>query len=163
MSVDRWDPFREVVTLRDAMNSLLQESFVRPGGGIAAGLAAAPLDVSETEGEFVVKASLPGVRPDDVQITVHGDTVTLRGEAKAEEDKAGQTWHLRERRTGTFTRSIALSTPIDADRAVAHFEHGVLTLTLPKSAAGQPKQIKVGGGAGAPPPGPGRGPGRAAP
>jgi HSP20 family protein len=155
MAIERWNPFHEAVSLRDAMNSLLQESFVRPGGTLAAGGSAIlPLDVTETEGEFVVKASLPGVKPDDVQITVHGDTVTLRGETRAEEDKAGQTWHLRERRYGTFQRSLALATPIDSDRATAQFEHGVLTLTLPKSEAARPKQIKVGKG------GPGSQPGQ---
>ena len=149
MALERWDPFRDVVSLRDAMNSLFQESFVRPGGASAGGAAAAamlPVDICENEDAFVVKAPLPGVKPEDVQITVHGDTVSLRGDIKAEEDRAGHTWHVRERRTGSFQRSFALSTPIDSDRATAHFEHGVLTLTLPKSAAAKPKQIKIGGG-----------------
>ena len=146
MAIERWDPFREVVSLRDAMNSLLQESFVRPGGEPrAGGFATLPLDVAETENEFVVKASLPGIKPEDVQITVHGDTLTIRGESKAEEEKQGQTWHLRERRSGAFQRSLSLATPIDADKANARFEHGVLTLTLPKSEQARPKQIKIGG------------------
>jgi HSP20 family protein len=146
MAIERWDPFREVVSLRDAMNSLLQESFVRPGGvPEAGGLATLPLDVTETEGEFVVKASLPGAKPEDVQITIHGDTLTIRGESKAEEEKKGQTWHLRERRYGSFQRSLSLATPIDADKANAQFEHGVLTLTLPKAEQARPKQIKISG------------------
>jgi HSP20 family protein len=147
MAIERWDPFREAVSLRDAMNTLLQESFVRPGGVPAqGGYATLPLDVSETEGEFVVKAALPGVKPDDVQITVHGDTLTIRGEIKAEEDKKGEHWHLRERRFGAFQRSVSLSTPVDSDKAQAHFENGVLTLTLPKSESARPRQIKIGGG-----------------
>jgi HSP20 family protein len=146
MSVERWDPFRESVSLRDAMNALLQESFIRPGNFLAQnGAAAVPLDVAETENEFVVKASLPGLRPEDVQITVHGDTVMIRGESKAEEEKTGQHWHLRERRCGAFQRSVTLSTPIDADKAGAHYEHGVLTLTLPKADEARPRQIRVGG------------------
>jgi HSP20 family protein len=146
MSIERWEPFREMVSLRDAMNSLLQESFVRPGTASGAGgLATLPLDVRETETEFVVKGSLPGIKPEDVQITVHGDTVTIRGETKAEEEKKGQTWHLRERRHGTFQRSVSLATPIDSDKAHAKFEHGVLTLTVPKSEKARPKQIKVNG------------------
>lgn len=80
MAIERWDPFREMVSLRDAVNSLLQESFVRPGGVPGAGgPTTLPLDVAETENEFVVKASLPGIKPEDVQITVHGDTLTIRG------------------------------------------------------------------------------------
>jgi HSP20 family protein len=146
MTIERWDPFREAVSLRDAMNTLLQESFVRPGGMAAPnGYAPLPLDISETQDEFVVKAALPGVKPDDVQITVHGDTLTIRGESKAEEEKKGEHWHLRERRFGSFQRSLSLSTPVDPDRAEARHEHGVLTLTLPKSEAAKPRTIRVGG------------------
>ena len=104
MAIERRELFRDIVSLRDAMNTLLQESFVQPGGPGAKALASLPLDVSETESEYVVKASLPGIKPGDVQITVHGDTLTIRGETKAEEEKKGQTWHLRERRHGSFRR-----------------------------------------------------------
>jgi HSP20 family protein len=146
MAIERWDPFREMVSLRDAMGSLLQESVVRPGAAWGAGgPASLPLDVHETENEFVVKGSLPGIKPEEVHITVHGDTVTIRGETKADEEKKGQTWHLRERRHGMFQRSVSLATPIDSDKAQAKFEHGVLTLTLPKSEKARPKQIKVTG------------------
>jgi len=146
MTIERWDPFREAVSLRDAMNTLLQDSFVRPGGPSApAAYATLPLDVSEAEDAFVVQASLPGIKPEDVQITVHGDTLTIRGESKAEEEKKGEHWHLRERRFGTFQRSVALATPVDPDRAQARYDHGVLTLTLPKSEAARPRQIKIGG------------------
>jgi HSP20 family protein len=145
MAIQPWDPFREMVSLRDAMNSLLQESFVHPSGMPSDGGAATlPLDVSETENEFVVKASLPGLRPEDVQITAHGDTLTIRGETKAEEEKKGAHYHLRERRFGRFQRAIRLTAPIIADKAQAHFENGVLTLTVPKAEKAKPKQIKVG-------------------
>jgi HSP20 family protein len=148
MAIERWDPFHEAISLRDAVNSLFQDSFVRPGGmPVQSGLSALPLDVSETENEFVVKASLPGIKPDDVQITVHGDTLTIRGESKVEEERKGEHWHFRERRSGVFQRSLSLSAPIDSDKAQADFEHGVLTLTLPKSESAKPRQIKVGGAA----------------
>src|SRR4051812_7547127 len=146
MAIERWEPYREVISLRDAMNSLLQQSFVRPGSLSAPdGHDTPPLDVSETEDEFVVKAALPGIKPEDVQITVQGDTLTIRGECKAEEEKKGEHWHLRERRFGAFQRSVALATPVNSDQAQAHYEHGVLTLTLPKSEAAKPRQIKIGG------------------
>lgn len=81
MAIERWDPFREVVSLRDAMSPLLQESFVRPGSMPATGgPATLPLDVAETATEFVIKPSLPGIEPEDVQIIVHGGTLTIRGE-----------------------------------------------------------------------------------
>jgi HSP20 family protein len=145
MALGRWEPFQDVVSLRDAVNSLLQESFVRSGGERAGG-PFLPLDVAENDNEFIVKASLPGVKPEDVQITVHGDTVSIRGEAKEDEEKKGQNWLLRERRHGSFQRSFAVPAPIDPDKARAHFEHGVLTLQLPKAETAKPKQIKVGGG-----------------
>ena len=144
MALERWDPFREAVSLRDAMSSLLQESFIRPGGMSAhEGVATLPLDIGETEEEYVVKASLPGVKPEEVQITVHGDTLTIRGTSKAEEEKKGHTWHLRERRFGMFQRSVTLASPVNSDRAQAHYDNGVLTLTLPKSEEAKPRQIKI--------------------
>jgi HSP20 family protein len=146
MAIDRWDPFREAVSLNDAMNALLRESYIRPGSGVPGqqGPGLLPLDISENENEFVVKASMPGVKPEDVQITVHGDTLTIQGETRAEEEKKGQRWHLRERRFGQFQRSLSLATPVDSDKAQATFEHGVLTLTLPKSEQAKPRQIKIG-------------------
>ena len=147
MTIERWDPFREMVSLRDAVNSLFQDSYVRPGGlgaaGAEAGVAPLPLDVRETADAFVVQASLPGVRPEDVEVTVHGDTLTIRGERKAEEERQGETWHLRERRAGSFRRMLTLTVPVDADRATAEHDHGVLTLRLPKAESARPKQIKV--------------------
>ncbi|HEX8199908.1 MAG TPA: Hsp20/alpha crystallin family protein [Isosphaeraceae bacterium] len=152
MASDRWDHFRDVVSLRDAVNSLLQESFVRPGGGVASaegGPARLPLDIAETQNEFIVQASLPGIKPEDVQITIHGDTLMIRAESQAEPEKPGQTWHVRERRVGTVQRSVSLATPIRSDKAQATFEHGVLTLTLPKAEEAKPRQIKIGGASGA--------------
>ena len=95
MTIERWDPFREMVSLRDAVNSLLQESFVPPTGARAERGAVAftlPLDVTEWENDFVVKASLAGVKPEDVQTTILGDTLTIRGESKADEERKGQNW-----------------------------------------------------------------------
>jgi HSP20 family protein len=145
MAIQRWEPFREMISLRDAVNSLLQESFIRPTGLPADGGAAMlPLDITENENEFIIKASLPGVRPEDVQITARGDTLTIRGEMKAEEEKKDEHYHLRERRFGQFQRTIVLPAPINADQAKSEFENGVLTLTLPKAEEAKPKQIKLG-------------------
>ena len=146
MTIERWEPFREMISLREAMNSLLAESFVRPGGAPAhepLGAAPLPLDVSETESDFVIKASLPGIKPEDVKITIHGETLTIRGESRMEEEQKGTHWHLRERRVSSLARSLSLRAPINADAAIAHFDHGVLTLTLPKTAEAKPKVISV--------------------
>jgi len=145
MTIERWHPFREMVSLRDAVNSLLQESFVQPSDARPERGAATftlPLDVTEAENDFVVRASLPGIKPEDVQTTVLGDTLTIRGESKVEEEN-GHHWRLQERRSGSFQRSVSMGTPINADMASAQFENGVLTLTLPKSEQARPKQIKV--------------------
>ncbi len=146
MTIERWDPFREMVSLRDAVNSLLQESFVpptvaRPERGTAA--FTLPLDVTEWENDFVVMASLPGIKAEDVQTTILGDTLTIKGESKADAEHKGQNWLVRERRFGSFQRSVSLGTPINAEKASAQFENGVLTLTLPKSEQARPKQIRI--------------------
>jgi len=146
MTIERWDPFREMVGLRDAVNSLLRESFVPPNGARSERGAAAftlPLDITEAENDFMVRASMPGIKPEDVQTTILGDTLTIRGESKAGAQQKGQNWLVRERRSGSFQRSVSLGTPINADKASAQFEQGVLTLTLPKSEQARPKQIKV--------------------
>jgi HSP20 family protein len=147
MATERWYPFLEMVSMRDAVNSLIQGGFAQHDGAWVDRGAATftlPLDVTEAAEEFVVKASLPGIRPEDVQTTILGDTLTIRGESKAEEEN-GHSWLLRERRSGSFQRSLRMDTPIDADRASAQFEDGVLILTLPKSEQARPKQIKLVG------------------
>jgi len=120
MTIERWDPFREMVGLRDAVNSLLRESFVPPNGARSERGAAAftlPLDITEAENDFMVRASMPGIKPEDVQTTILGDTLTIRGESKAGAEQKGQNWLVRERRSGSFQRSVSLGTPINADKA----------------------------------------------
>ena len=106
MTLTRWSPAAEMVSLRDAMNSLFQESFVQPNGARSdegATNATLPLDITEGENDFVVTASLPGIKPEDVQTTVLGDTLTIRAESKAIGEQKGQNWLVRERRTGSFS------------------------------------------------------------
>jgi HSP20 family protein len=147
MTIERWDTSRDMVSLRDAVNFLFQESYVQPTSGArserGAATVALPLDVTEGENDFVVTASLPGINPEDVQTTVLGDTVMIKAESKTNAEKKGENWLMRERRTGSFQRSVSLGTPINSDKASAKFEHGVLTLTLPKSEQARPKQIKL--------------------
>ena len=146
MTIERWNPFGEMVSLRDAVNSLFQESLVPPSGARperGATTFTLPLDITEAEDDFVVTASMPGIKPEDVQTTVLGETFTIRGESKVDEEQKGHNWLVRERRAGSFQRSVNLGTPIDADKASAQFENGVLTLTLPKSEQARPKQINI--------------------
>jgi len=148
MTIERWHPFLEMASLRDAMDSMLKETFVQPNDARSERGAATftlPLDVTESENDFVVQASLPGIKPEDVETTVLGDTLTVRGESRVAEENS-HNWLLRERRSGSFQRSVSMGTSINADMASAQFENGVLTLTLPKSEQARPKQIKVIGG-----------------
>ena len=141
-SIVRWDPFREMMSLRDVMDRLVDDAFVRPTSGL--GMLHAPaVDVIENEDEVVVKASLPGVRSDDINISITGDMLTIRGEAKSERDEEKDNYILRERRFGSFSRSLALPTSVVADKAKAEFENGILTLSLPKAEEVKPKTITV--------------------
>jgi HSP20 family protein len=142
MSISRWEPFKEFMSLRQAMDRLFEDSFVRPTrlweGASGAYL---PLDVYTTKDAVVIRASVPGVNPDDVEITVEGNTVTLRGETKAPMEDGS--YLLQEQRYGPFARSIDLGIPVQADKAEAAFRDGVLTLTIPKAEEIKPKIIRV--------------------
>jgi HSP20 family protein len=148
----------DMISLRSAMDRLLNESFV-PGqmrsfwseAANGAGQAALPLDVYVTSDEVVVLAAVPGMNPEDIRITIDKNTLTLAGElanvADSEEAK-GATWYLHELPYGSFERSLTLPMALDASRGEATFENGMLRLTLPKAESEKPKQIKVkvGGG-----------------
>ena len=147
--ITRYDPFREALSLRDAMDRLFQESVVRPNGWAAP--TSVPVDVHETEHGYTVEASLPGWKPEDVNITFQDATLTISGqyneqpEPQAQNGQNGKSWHLRERRFASFSRSFTFPTSIDPDKTEATFENGILNLTLPKAESAKPRQIKIGG------------------
>jgi HSP20 family protein len=141
----RWDPFAELEQMRRSMDRVFGE--FRPyrlAADIGTEFGYVPLDVTEADDHFEVKASLPGVKPEEVDVQVHGDVVTIKGETKAETEEKEKNWLRRERRYGAFARTFKLPTEIDAKKAKADFEDGVLVLTLPKSETARPKSIKVG-------------------
>ena len=138
----RWEPMREMMTLREAMDRLFDDAFTRPLS--MSGVSAAPaIDMYQTEDEVVVKATLPGLTAEDVDITVTGETLTLRGEYKQETEKKQATYHIREQRSGSFERSILLPTDVKADKASATFENGVLTIAMPIAEEVKPKSITI--------------------
>lgn len=142
MSIQRWDPWRDIVSLREAMNSLLEESFVRPRVG-AMPTAGMPLDLRENETTYIVETALPGAKPENVDISILGDSLRITAEVRDEGERSGEKWLVRERRFGRFERSITLPTHVKADEATADFRDGVLTITLPKADAARPRAIPV--------------------
>ena len=142
-NLTRWEPMREMMTLREAIDRLFDDAFTRPINLRDGGWSAPAVDMYQTDDEVVVRAALPGFKADEVQINVTGDVLTLRGEVKQEEEKNDKAWHIREHRWGSFERSIALPTDVKADKAVADFENGILTITLPKAEEVKPKTITV--------------------
>jgi len=142
----RWEPFKDMMSLREAMNRLFEDSFIRPSAwplpfeGETVGM---PVDVIEGKDNVVVKASVPGLKPEDIDVSITGDTLTIKGETKSEEKVEQGSYIRQERRYGKFERSLQLPSLVVADKADAKFEHGVLTLTLPKAEEVKPKTIKV--------------------
>lgn len=143
MALARWDPFREMISLREAMDRLFEESFVWPPLAPLRTRGTLAVDVRETDDAFIINASVPGLKPEDLNINVVGDTVTISGEIKEETKEEEASYIYRERRFGSFTRTVTLPTTLDPDKAEAVIENGVLTLTIPKAEAAKPKAIKV--------------------
>jgi HSP20 family protein len=144
-NITRFDPFSDMITLRQAMDRLFEDSFVSPLTlrGFNGDAAAPALDVHQTPDEIVVTAALPGVKPDDVDITITGQTLSIRGEMKADETINRDQYLYRERRYGTFHRQLQLPVRVQGDAASADFEDGVLTLRIPKAEEVKPRQIQV--------------------
>lgn len=145
MSIIRWEPFSELMSLRQAMDRLMEDSFVRPSTLFREMLGGEyfPVDMYQTDNDVVVKASLPGVSPENVEISITGDTLTIKGEIKQEQETKREHYFRQERRYGSFSRSLTIPTMVQTDKAEAVFEHGVLTLTIPKAEEIKPKTIKV--------------------
>lgn len=144
-SIVRFEPFRDFVSLRDAMDRLFEDSFISPRSGFLAPLTGGnlPLDIYETDQDVVVKASMPGVKSEDVEVSVVGDTLTIKGETKSESEVEDGCYYCHERRQASFQRTVTLPSVTVPDKAEAKMENGVLTLTLPKAEEVKPKSIKV--------------------
>jgi HSP20 family protein len=134
-----------MMTLRDEFDRLFDDrvawprsEWQMPGWGL-------DLDVAENEENFVVKASLPGINPDDLDVTVTDNVLTIKGEVKSDETIKEEQYHLRERRFGSFSRSVTLPVSVNTDQVEATYENGVLTLQLPKTEEHKPKRIGIKG------------------
>ena len=138
-----WDPWRELVTLRQQMDRLFEDRWTptRAPSPSAGGSLFLPIDVYSDEDAVVVLASLPGLKAEDVDIVLQGDTVTIQGEAQP--PSGNVQWAVQERPYGKFSRSLTLNVPVDMAKADATFEDGILKLTLPKAESAKPRQIQI--------------------
>jgi HSP20 family protein len=147
--VRRPSPFGELVSLRQAMDRLFEDSFVRPtwtGRGWALGEGAGlPLDVSRDANALHVEAALPGVKPEDVEITVENGTLTIAADSRAERTEKNDEGEVlvQEIRRGSVSRSITLPTGLEPDKANATFDNGVLRLDIPIAETVKPRQIRI--------------------
>jgi HSP20 family protein len=147
MTIERWDPFGEMLTLRDAMNRLIEESFVRPSPALSTSARmGVPIDLRETEDQYILEASIPGVQPEDIDITVQGNQLTIQAEQKQEQENKGERYLYRERRYGRFQRTLTLPTNVQADQVQCELKNGQLTVSLPKAEEARPRRIQITGG-----------------
>ena len=137
----RWDPATDLVTMQQAMDRYFDGSWANQHHGRRADVL--PLDVYSTANELIIKASVSGVEPGDVEITIEGDRLTIKGETNAPLENVE--YHIQERRSGPFERTLTLNLPVEADNAEATFQNGELTLIIPKAEEVRPKVIKVVG------------------
>jgi HSP20 family protein len=151
MALDRWDPFRDMITVRDAMDRWIQQSISGTGQLLSSMRPESiPMDVIERDDSFEVRAAVPGVKPDDLEVTVQGERLTLRAEARAADEQRNENYLMREHRYGLMQRSITLPSPVSSENAEARIEHGVLILKLPKLQGAAAKRISVRSGANVP-------------
>jgi HSP20 family protein len=142
----RPSPFGELLSLRQAMDRLFEDSYVRPRAGWAtSGAEVSPvaLDVAAGTDALTIQAALPGVRPEDVEITVEDGTLSIRGTSREERNENEGGYVVQEIRRGEFSRSISLPTGLEPDRAEATFENGILSLRIPKAEQTKPRQIRI--------------------
>ncbi len=146
MALVRWDPFRELEDVSNRLNRM----FARPAASQASGKETMivadwtpSVDISETEGEYQIKAEIPDVKKEDVKVTVEDGVLTIQGERKHEKEEKGKKFHRIERSYGSFVRTFSLPDVIEEEKVKAEFKDGVLNLHLPKSEKAKPKAIEV--------------------
>ncbi len=148
MTLVRRGPFGDLLSLRQAMDRLFEESYVNPRTWQLGDEQLVPMDVYTSDDEVVVQAILPGVKPEEVEITVEGTTLTLAGDTSVANDVKEGSLLLAEIRRGRFMRTLSLPAGLEPDKATATFEDGVLTLRIPKAERLKPRQIKIKSGDG---------------
>ncbi|PWB80804.1 MAG: molecular chaperone [Candidatus Methylomirabilota bacterium] len=147
MAIVRWDPFRDVMTLQERMNRLFDQALSRPRiddeEGLTASMWSPAVDIFETVDSIVMKAELPGVSRDHIDIQVQDNTLMLKGERKFEREVKEENYLRIERSYGAFQRAFTLPTDVQQDKIKAVFKDGVLEVTMPKAEEAKPKQVKI--------------------
>ena len=163
-TITRYDPFREALTLRNAMDQLFAQSFVNPQWINDSQLTLTPMDVCETDNGYEVNVALPGVKPEDIELTVQQNTLMVKGhysyqnqhhnkhpeQGKPQQQEQHQSWLMREIGTGTFERTITFPKPINAENIQTNYENGMLFIVVPISEESRPRRINISGGEGQP-------------
>jgi HSP20 family protein len=143
MSIIRWDPFDEIMSMRESMDRLFEDFFSRRPRNAGPLVWQPAVEISETDNDIVVKAELPGIDPKNVEVNVTGDGLTIKGEAKTEQEEKKRNYYRRELRYGAFQRTVALPIEVKGEEAKATFRHGILEVKVPKAERVRPKTVKV--------------------
>jgi HSP20 family protein len=146
MAIVRWNPTRDMMRLRSEFDRLFDETFDLPAWRWSQPAAQLAIDVAEDDDAYIVKASIPGIDADDLDVSINNNVLSIKGEIKEEKDVDEEKYHLRERRWGSFARSVTLPSSVDVDGVEATYEDGVLTLNVPKTEASMTKRIPIKGG-----------------
>lgn len=150
MAITRWDPFRDVLTLQNRLNSLFQDYRGQSeSDAVSTAAFVPPVDIYEDEHKIVLKLEVPGLKQEDLDIQVENNILTVRGERKFEKEEKEENFHRIERRYGSFFRSFTVPTTVNTDGVKASYDAGVLRIELEKRAEARPRQIKVQAGSGA--------------
>ncbi|GAB4110589.1 MAG: Hsp20/alpha crystallin family protein [Roseiflexaceae bacterium] len=142
-NVTHWDPFQEMLTLREAMNQLFEESVVNPATVRGTKSYVPALDLSETTNGYTVELAVPGLKAENLEVTVENNILTIKGEIKRTAEETQRQYHRVERRYGAFTRTIGLPSTVQADAIQAELHDGILRLEIPKAEAIKPRKISV--------------------
>ena len=145
MAIIRWDPFRDMVTLREKMNRLFEDVFTGQSEGkeLAASSWAPAVDIFETENDLVMTAEVPGIDEKDIEIKIEDNTLILKGARKFEKETKEENYHRIERSYGSFYRAFTLPNSIDPEKIQAEHENGVLKITMPKRTELKPRKVKI--------------------
>ncbi|KPK78757.1 MAG: molecular chaperone [candidate division Zixibacteria bacterium SM23_73] len=145
MAIIRWDPFRDLMTLREKMNRLFEEAFITRGEEkeLFSGTWTPSIDIYETEHALILSAEVPGIEENDIEIKIEDNTLTLHGERKFNKETKEENYHRIERAYGSFHRSFTLPNYIDQDKIKAEHENGILKITMPKKKELKPRKVNV--------------------